>query len=89
MERCANGKIGGGERVLLMSGSHGQLYLSEPFPSPNQVSKGKTNCCEGKERWKSARPAHNKENAQKGFWGKDLFLGIWTVSFQAINKGTL
>jgi len=41
VERCANGKIGGGERVLLMSGSHGQLYFSEPFPSPNQVWKEK------------------------------------------------
>lgn len=51
---------------------HGQLYLSEPFSKSSFKRKNKL--LWRKREWRSARPAHNKENAQKGFGVKTCFL---------------
>lgn len=71
-------------RVLLMS----MASCISQNPSPNQVSKEKQIAVKEK-RVEECKASPQQRECTKGVWGKDLFLGIWTVSFQAINKGTL
>lgn len=72
------------QRVLLMS----MASFSSQNPSPNQVSKKKQIAVKER-RVEECKASPQQRECTKGVWGKDLFLGIWTVSFQAINKGTL
>ncbi len=72
------------ERVLLMS----MASFIFQNPSPNQVSKEKQIAVKER-RVEECKASPQQRECTKGVWGKDLFLGIWTVSFQAINKGTL
>lgn len=72
------------QRVLLMS----MASCISQNPSPNQVSKEKQIAVKEK-RVEECKASPQQRECTKGVWGKDLFLGIWTVSFQAINKGTL